>query len=88
VNRKENMGKERGEGGVQTFNISLGLACKKGMQYFVELGQIWVANNCGQGSDFACDLREWKCEERCIIVFFGQGSFAFVFGWGIALVQT
>lgn len=55
---------------MQTFNISLGLACKKGVQYFVGLGQIWVANNCGQGSDFACDLSEWKCEERCIIVFF------------------
>lgn len=50
VNQKENIGKER----VQTFNISLGLACKKGMQCFVlwGLGHILVANNCGQWFDF------------------------------------
>jgi hypothetical protein len=67
VNQKENNGKER----VQTFNISLGLACKKGMQCFVGLGHILVANNCGQWSDFACDLSKGKCEERwCIIIVF------------------
>jgi hypothetical protein len=55
----------------------LGLACKKGMQYFVGLGQIWVANNCGQGSDFAWHLSKGKCEERCIIVFFWSRKFRF-----------
>ncbi len=40
MNRKKNMGKER-EGNANFQYFSLGLACKKGMQSFVGLGQIW-----------------------------------------------
>jgi hypothetical protein len=46
----------------------------------VGLGHILVANNCGQWSDFACDLSKGKCEERwciIIIVFFGSRKFCF-----------
>jgi len=45
---------------LQTFNISLGLACKKGMQCFVlwGLGHILVANNCGQWFDFCLWLEQ------------------------------